>query len=137
MRQHQQAFKGDQMKIHHWNRVVGQNERAVDDLITVRESCPTDTGGYFLAGAVSTMFEIGSAAGVGAVVELLVISFCAFLIGTVFRKWPDKVLAYLETIDGSTQLLRAETQRTLTGICGLALIVLSFAALLAAGYLLR
>ena len=83
------------------------------------------------------MIEIWSAAGVGTVVELLVISLCAFLIGTVFRKWPDEVLAYLETIDGSTQLLRAETQRKLTEICGLALIALSFAALLAAGYLLR
>ena len=83
------------------------------------------------------MIEVGSAAGVVAVVELLVISFGAFLIGTVFRKWPDKVLAYLETIDGSTQLLRAETQRNLTEICGFTLIVLSFAALLAAGYLLR
>ncbi len=83
------------------------------------------------------MIEVGGAAGIGAIVELLVISFCSFLMGTVFRKWPDKVLAYLETIDGSTQLLRAETQRTLTELSGLALIVLSFAALLAAGYLLR
>jgi len=83
------------------------------------------------------MIDVGGAPGVGAVVALLGTSFCSFLMGVVFRKWPGEVQAYLETLDGSAQLMRPETHRVLIGSTGRALIVLSFVALLAAGYLLH
>lgn len=83
------------------------------------------------------MIEFGSAPGTGVVVALLGTSFCAFLVGVVFRKWPNEVQAYVETLDGSTWLVRPETYRALIASSGAALIALSFVALAAAGYLLR
>ena len=83
------------------------------------------------------MIEVGSAPSVGAIIGLLVVSLCSFLMGTAFRKWPGEVRAYVETLDGSTRLMRPETHRTLLASSGLALIGLSLVALLAAGYLLH
>ena len=83
------------------------------------------------------MIELVGAPDLGAVVALLGTSFCAFLMGVVFRKWPGEVQAYVETLDGSARLMRPETHRTLIQTSGFALIGLSFVALLAAGYLLR
>jgi hypothetical protein len=83
------------------------------------------------------MIDVGVAPSLGAVVALLGTSFCAFLAGVVFRKWPREVQAYVETLDGSTWLMRPETYRAVIASSGVALIALSFVALLAAGYLLR
>jgi hypothetical protein len=83
------------------------------------------------------MIDIGVAPGIGAVVTLLGTSLCAFVTGVVFRKWPAEVQAYVETLDGSTWLMRPEKYRSLIAMSGTALIALSFVALLAAGYLLR
>ena len=73
---------------------------------------------------------------IGAVAALVVISFCSFVAGVVFRKWPDKVQAYTETLDGTAWILGADAHRALIGRSGAALVALSFAALIAAGYLL-
>ena len=83
------------------------------------------------------MIELAGAPGAGAVVALLGTSFCSFLMGVVFRKWPTEVQAYVETLDGSTSFLRPETYRGLIEGSGRVLIALSFVALLAAGYLLH
>lgn len=83
------------------------------------------------------MIDVGVAPSLGAVVALLGTSFCSFMMGVVFRKWPGVVQAYVETLDGSMWLMRPETHRALIQSSGVALIALSFVALLAAGYLLR
>jgi hypothetical protein len=82
------------------------------------------------------MVEVGGSPDIGAVVALVVISFCSYVAGVVFRKWPDKVQAYTESLDGSAWFLGADAHRALIDRSGLALMALSFAALLAAGYLL-
>jgi len=83
------------------------------------------------------MIGFGNAPDIGAIVALLGTSFCSFLMGVVFRKWPGEVQAYFETLDGSTSFLRPQTYRVLIEGSGRVLIVLSFVALLAAGYLLH
>jgi len=83
------------------------------------------------------MIEIVGTPGFGTVAVLLGISFCAFLMGLMFRKWPATVQAYVEPLDGSEWVMRPETHRGLIRSGGLALTALSFAALLAAGFLLH
>jgi hypothetical protein len=82
------------------------------------------------------MIDVGGSPDIGAVAALVVISFCSFVAGVVFRKWPDKVQAYTESLDGTAWLVGEEAHRVLIGRSGLALVALSFAALLAAAYLL-
>jgi hypothetical protein len=81
------------------------------------------------------MVELGASPGVGAVAALLVLSLLAFVGGTVFRKWPDRVQAYTEDFDGLAWLVTQETYRALIVHCGLTLTALSFAALVAAAWL--
>ena len=66
-----------------------------------------------------------------AIATLVAVSFFAFVAGTVLRKWPDKVQEHLETIDGSFVMLTAGAQRTAIQTSGIALTVLSIAALIA------
>jgi hypothetical protein len=73
----------------------------------------------------------------GAVVALLGISLCSFLMGAAFRRRPEQMRAFVETLDGSPWVMRPETHRVLIRSGGVALTGLSFVALLAAGYLLR
>lgn len=76
------------------------------------------------------MIELGSAHAPTA--ALIAISFISFLAGQVFRKWPDKVQDIAESLDGSLLLLSPEAHRALIRICGTALSMMSFGALLAA-----
>ncbi|HEX5049599.1 MAG TPA: hypothetical protein VFX89_20975 [Gammaproteobacteria bacterium] len=82
------------------------------------------------------MIEVGGSPDIGAVAALVVISFCSFVTGTVFRKWPDKVQAYTENLDGSAWVVGLDAHRAMIGRSGAVLVVLSFAALVAAAYLL-
>jgi hypothetical protein len=82
------------------------------------------------------MVEVGGSPDFGAVAALVMISFCSYVAGTVFRKWPDKVQAYTESLDGTGWVLGPEAHRAMIDRSGLVLVALSFAALLAAGYLL-
>jgi hypothetical protein len=79
------------------------------------------------------MVELGASADVGSIVALVIVSFLSYVAGTVFRKWPEKVMEYAEEIDGSSWFIAPETQRVIIGNCGRALIVMSFVALIAAG----
>ena len=81
------------------------------------------------------MIELGGP-DIGAIASLVVISFCSFVAGVVFRKWPEKVQAYTETLDGSAWILGPDVHRAQIGRSGVLLVALSFAALVAAGYLL-
>ncbi len=83
------------------------------------------------------MVEIGGAPHVGAFVGLVGTSFCSFVIGVVLRKWPSRVQAYVEALDGSMHFMRPEAHRALIESSGLVLVALSFVALLAAGYQLH
>lgn len=83
-----------------------------------------------------SMFDLGTAADSGAVIALVVVSFVAYLAGTLLRKWPDKVQAYMETIDGSVWLITPRAHRALIASSGVALVVTSFVALLGAAWLL-
>jgi hypothetical protein len=69
----------------------------------------------------------------GAVATLVATSFVSFLAGVVFRKWPEKVQEYTEGMDGFALLLGPEAHRSMIRTCGSALLVASFAVLLAAG----
>jgi hypothetical protein len=69
----------------------------------------------------------------GAVATLVATSFVSFLAGVVFRKWPEKVQEYTEAVDGFALLLSPEAHRSMIRVCGSALLVTSFAVLLAAG----
>jgi hypothetical protein len=82
------------------------------------------------------MVEVVGSPDIGAVAALVVISFCSFVTGVVFRKWPDKVQAYTETLDGSAWVVGVDAHRAMIGRSGAVLVALSFAALLAAAYLL-
>jgi hypothetical protein len=77
------------------------------------------------------MIEIASA-DIGSIVALVVVSFLSYVTGVVFRKWPEKVQQYAENIDGSAAFLSPEKHRAIIGNCGVALIVISFVALVAA-----
>lgn len=68
----------------------------------------------------------------GGVATLVATSFVSFLAGIVFRKWPEKVQEYTECVDGFALLLSPEAHRSMIRACGSALLVMSFAVLLAA-----
>jgi hypothetical protein len=70
----------------------------------------------------------------GAAATLVATSFVSFLAGVVFRKWPEKVQEYTEDVDGFALLLGPEAHRSMIRVCGTALLVTSFAVLLAAGF---
>jgi hypothetical protein len=82
------------------------------------------------------MIDLVAAADSGAVITLVVVSFVAYLAGTYFRKRPDKVQAYMETIDGSVWLITPRAHRALIASSGIALVATSFAALVGAAWLL-
>jgi hypothetical protein len=78
------------------------------------------------------MIEVGLSSNVVAVAALVAVSFFCFVVGTVFRKWPEKVRQYAENVDGSVYLLSPEAHRAIILACGFALLVISFVTLLAA-----
>ena len=75
---------------------------------------------------------IAATASPGAVLFLLVLSFVCFMMGAAVRRWPDKVQAYMDWVDGSMLFVSAETHRALIHATGIALTVLSVLALIAA-----
>lgn len=67
-----------------------------------------------------------------AVVFLFALSFLCFMSGAALRRWPEKVQAYFERVDGSLWFVSAATHRALIHATGIALTVLSVLALVAA-----
>jgi hypothetical protein len=75
---------------------------------------------------------IAATAPASAVLFLFALSFLCFMSGAALRRWPDKVQAYLERVDGSLWFVSAETHRALIQATGIALIALSLLAVIAA-----
>jgi hypothetical protein len=69
-----------------------------------------------------------------AVIFLFVLSFLCFMSGAVLRRWPDKVQAYIERVDGSLWFVTAGTHRALIHATGIALTALSLLAVIAARF---
>lgn len=67
-----------------------------------------------------------------AVLFLFVVSFLCFMSGAALRRWPDKVQAYMDRVDGSLEFVSAGTHRALIYATGVALTGLSLLALVAA-----
>ena len=82
------------------------------------------------------MFDVVIAPDIGAVVALVAVSFVSFVGGLIFRKWPEKVQAYTEDMDGFAWLITPEANREMIAQCGGVLVVVSFAALFAAAWML-
>ena len=75
---------------------------------------------------------IAATAPASAVLFLFVLSFLCFMSGAALRRWPDKVQAYLERVDGSLWFVSEQTHRALIHATGAALTALSLLALIAA-----
>lgn len=69
-----------------------------------------------------------------AVAPLFVVSFLCFMGGAALRRWPEKVQAYMEDVDGSFQFVSANTHRALIQATSVALTGLSLLALVAARF---
>jgi len=82
------------------------------------------------------MPEMGAPSDWAAVGTLCVVSFLSFIAGAVFRRWPDKVREYFETVDGSLTFLTPEAHLALIATSAWALHAASLAALVAAALLL-
>jgi hypothetical protein len=67
-----------------------------------------------------------------AVMFLFVLSFLCFMSGAALRRWPDKVQAYIERVDGSLWFVSAATHRALISATGFALTALSLLAVVVA-----
>ena len=74
---------------------------------------------------------VAATASQSAVLFLLVLSFLCFMSGAALRRWPDRIQAYVERVDGSLWFVSAATHRALifatgivlTGLSGLAVVV--------------
>jgi hypothetical protein len=66
------------------------------------------------------------------VLFLFVLSFLCFISGAALRRYPDKVQAYMDRVDGSLWFVSEATHRALISATGIALTVLSLLALVAA-----
>jgi hypothetical protein len=66
---------------------------------------------------------------------LVIISFLSLLTGVILRNWPERVRERLEDLDGTASFLTREAYCALTRWSGQALVFLSFAALLAAAFM--
>jgi hypothetical protein len=67
-----------------------------------------------------------------AVLFLFTVSFLCFMSGAALRRWPERVQAYMERVDGSLWFVSATTHRALIGATGVALTALSLLAVVAA-----
>lgn len=76
---------------------------------------------------------VAATAPASAVVFLLVLSFLCFMSGAALRRWPDKVQAYIERVDGSLWFVSAATHRALIQATSFALTSLSMLAVVVAG----
>jgi hypothetical protein len=70
------------------------------------------------------------------VAVLIGVSFIAFLLGEIFRKWPEKIEALTANIDGYALFLSPAANRAMIVQSGAVLVGLSFATLLLAMWLL-
>jgi hypothetical protein len=70
--------------------------------------------------------------GADTAAALVALSFVSFVLGFVFRKWPERVQVHAEAIDGSAHLFSPRTHRLVIELAGSMLIAVSFATLLAA-----
>lgn len=75
---------------------------------------------------------VAATAPLSVVVFLLVLSFFCFMSGAALRRWPEKVQAYIERVDGSLWFVSADTHRALIQATAFALTSLSLLALVAA-----
>jgi hypothetical protein len=75
---------------------------------------------------------IAATAAPTAVLFLCVLSFLCFMLGAALRRWPDRVQAYMDRVDGSMLFVSSAAHRALIYSTGVALTVLSVLALLAA-----
>jgi len=66
------------------------------------------------------------------VVFLLALSFLCLMSGAALRRWPDRVQAYMERVDGSLWFVSAATHRALILATGMSLTALSLLALVGA-----
>ena len=82
------------------------------------------------------MLEVGVAPDMGAVITLFLVSLLSLIGGVIFQKWPDKVQAATEAVDGYAWLVTPEVQRAMIVQSGVLLRVMSFAALLGAAWVL-
>ena len=82
-------------------------------------------------GAKNAM-SIAATAPASAVVFLFVLSFLCFMSGAALRRWPDKVQAYFERVDGSLWFVSPGVHRALIQATGIALTSLSLLAVVGA-----
>lgn len=76
--------------------------------------------------------SVAATAPASAVVFLFVLSFLCFMSAAALRRWPDKVQAYIERVDGSLWFVSTETHRALIYATAAALTALSLFAVIAA-----
>jgi hypothetical protein len=76
--------------------------------------------------------SVAATAPASAVVFLFVLSFLCFMSGAALRRWPDKVQAYFERVDGSLWFVSPDTHRALIQATGIALTSLSLLAVVGA-----
>ena len=81
---------------------------------------------------VRSPMVVAATAPASAVVFLFVLSFLCFMSGAALRRWPDRVQAYIERVDGSLWFVTPEVHRALINATGIALIALSLLAVIAA-----
>jgi hypothetical protein len=67
-----------------------------------------------------------------AVLFLFVLSFLCFMSGAALRRWPDRIQAYMERVDGSLWFVSSDTHRALIVATGVALTALSLLAVVVA-----
>jgi hypothetical protein len=77
---------------------------------------------------------IAATAPSSAVLFLFALSFLCHMVGAALRRWPDRVQAYMDNVDGSMLFVSASTHRTLIYATGIALTGLSILALIAARF---
>jgi hypothetical protein len=75
---------------------------------------------------------VAATAPASAVVFLFVLSFLCFMSGAALRRWPDRVQAYIERVDGSLWFVTPGTHRAQLQATAIALTTLSVLALIAA-----
>jgi hypothetical protein len=82
------------------------------------------------------MLEVGVAPDMGAVFTLFLVSLLSLIGGVIFQKWPEKVQAATEAVDGFAWFVTPEVHRAMIVQSGVLLRVMSFAALLGAAWVL-
>ena len=78
---------------------------------------------------------IAATAASSAVLFLFVLSFVCFMVGSALRRWPERVQAYMDRVDGSLLFVSTGTHRALIHATGIALTALSLLALIAARFI--